>query len=412
MVSGRSKKRIRDHSSVQPMTSIHASLAGGFTANNQVTLIRGGHAYFATLLQMIERARESIYIRVYLFAEDSTGHQVADALKRAAQRNVAVYLLTDGYVSQGLSKHFIQQLRAAGVHFRFFEPLFKSRKFYFGRRLHEKVIVTDHQYTLVGGINIADRYNDINGIPAWLDFAILAEGEIAAQLCTHCWEGWQSLTLKRTKNFCSDDSVSLSIPPQNRSTLRMRRNDWVKRRNEISLAYIEMLRNAEQEITILCSYFLPGKIIRRSMLQARKRGVRIRVIAAGRSDVMIAKYAERWLYNWLLRAGVELYEYQDSILHGKLAVCDDVWMTLGSYNINNISAYASIELNLDVRDPAFTRRTRKELDQIIHDSCIAILPDEFVQKTTWLQQLVRWFSYQIIRTLLFLFTFHFTKEKP
>jgi len=100
------------------------------------------------------------------------------------------------------------------------------------------------------------------------------------------------------------------------------------------------------------------------------------------------------------------------LLHGKLAVCDDVWMTLGSYNINNISAYASIELNLDVRDPAFTRRTRKELDQIIHDSCIAILPDEFVQKTTWLQQLVRWFSYQIIRTLLFLFTFHFTKEKP
>lgn len=393
------------------MTSIHSSIPGGFTANNQVTLIRGGRAYFDTVLGMIEQARESIYIRVYLFAEDSTGHQVADALKRAAQRNVAVYLLADGYVSQGLSKHFIQQLRAAGVHFRYFAPLFKSRKFYFGRRLHEKLIVTDHQYALVGGINIADRYNDINGIPAWLDFALYTEGEIAAHLCTHCWEGWQSLTRKKTRNFCLNNTSSLSVLTQNPSTIRMRRNDWVKRRNEISLTYIEMLRNAEQEITILCSYFLPGKIIRRSMLQARKRGVHIRVIAAGRSDVMIAKYAERWLYNWLLRAGVELYEYQDNILHGKLAVCDDKWMTLGSYNINNISAYASIELNLDVRDPAFALRTRKELDQIIQNSCIPILPDEFAQKTTLLKQLIRWFSYHIIRSLLYLFTFNFTKEK-
>lgn len=411
MVSGRLKKRIRDHLPVQAMTRIHSSLPGGFTANNQVTLIRGGHAYFDTVLRMIGEARESIYIRIYLFAEDSTGQQVADALKRAAHRNVAVYLLADGYVSQGLSKHFMQQLRAAGVHFRYFEPLFKSRKFYFGRRLHEKVIVTDHQYALVGGINIADRYNDINGIPAWLDFALFAEGEIAGQLCTHCWQGWQSLTRKKTRNFCLNDASALSIPPQNRSTIRMRRNDWVKRRNEISLAYIEMLRNAEQEITILCSYFLPGKIIRRSMLQARKRGVRIRVIAAGRSDVMIAKYAERWLYNWLLRAGVELYEYQDTILHGKLAVCDDAWMTLGSYNINNISAYASIELNLDVRDPAFTQKTRKELDQIIRNNSIAILPDEFAQRTTLVKQLVRWLSYQLIRALLYLFTFNFTKEK-
>lgn len=393
------------------MTSIHSSLPGGFTANNQVTLIRGGRAYFDTVMRLIEEARQSIYIRVYLFAEDHTGQQVADALKRAAQRNVAVYLLADGYVSQGLSQHFIQQLRAAGVHFRYFEPLFKSRKFYFGRRLHEKVIVTDHHYALVGGVNIADRYNDINDIPAWLDFALLAEGEIARLLCMHCWKGWQLLTRKKTRNFCLSNTPSVSAPSQNIDVvIRMRRNDWVKRRNEISRSYVAMLRNAEQEITILCSYFLPGKIIRKSMLQARKRGVRIRVIAAGKSDVMISKYAERWLYNWLLRAGIELYEYQESILHGKLAVCDDNWMTIGSYNINNISAYASIELNLEVRNPTFTKKTRKELDQIIINNCVRILPDEFAQKTTLVKQLVRWLSYQLIRVLLYLFTFRYIKE--
>lgn len=396
---------------VQTMIKMAHTASDGFTTNNQVTFIRAGKAYFDTVLQMIGDAQECIYILVYIFGEDNTGRLIANALEEAAKRKVAVYLLADGYASQGLSKHFRQQLRAAGVHFRYFAPLFRSRKFYLGRRLHAKVMVTDRRYALVGGINMADRYNDMDGIPAWLDFALHVEGEIAQQLCRYCWKGWQSMTRKKTPDFCLQNLPALTIPPQNRSDVRMRRNDWVKRKYEISFTYVEMLRTAGQEITILGGYFLPGKIIRRNILQARKRGVRIRVITAGTSDVMVAKYAERWLYDWLLRTGVEVYEYQGNMLHGKLAVCDDRWMTIGSYNINNISAYASIELNLDVRNPAFTRTVREELEQIIDNHCTPILPHVFVQKTTLLKQFVRWLSYHVIRVLLYLFTFYFKKEK-
>ena len=167
-----------------------------------------------------------------------------------------------------------------------------------------------------------------------------------------------------------------------------------------------MLRRSGSQVTILCSYFLPGKFIRRLIINAIKRGVNIRVIAAGVSDVMTAKYAERWLYDWLLRNGIELYEYQKNVLHGKIAVSDDQWMTIGSYNINNISAYASIELNLDVRNPAFALSVRKTLDEIIEKDCIRITKEHHIKATNIWKQFVRWLSYQFIRTVFYLFTFY------
>ncbi len=190
----------------------------------------------------------------------------------------------------------------------------------------------------------------------------------------------------------------------------MRRNDWVRRKNEISGTYIEMLLTAKSEVTILCSYFLPGKVIRRLIVHARNRGVRIRVIAAGSSDIRTAKYAERWLYDWLLRNGIELYEYQKNILHGKIATCDDTWLTVGSYNINNISAYASIELNLDVRNPLFSAEVREVLETIINEDCIRITPEHHLKTKNLLKQFVRWLSYQFIRMAFYLFTFYYRKH--
>ena len=201
----------------------------------------------------------------------------------------------------------------------------------------------DAKYALAGGINISDRYNDMPGKPAWLDFALFVEGEIAKELCILCWKAWNGFIRDMGITPCEKKQLNFKIPLENRSEVRMRRNDWVRRKNEITATYVSMLRTANKQITILCSYFLPGKVIRKQMVYAVKRGVSIRVIAAGRSDVMLAKYAERWLYDWLLRNGIELYEYQRNVLHGKIAVSDDEWITIGSYNINNISTYAGIE---------------------------------------------------------------------
>ncbi|HQY12735.1 MAG TPA: phospholipase D-like domain-containing protein, partial [Ferruginibacter sp.] len=352
-------------------------------------LIRGGRAYFDKLLQLIGNAKESIHLQTYIYDDDETGRLVADALKEAVQRNVEVHLMADGYASQAMSKSFIAGLKNAGIHFRFFETFFKSRYFYFGRRMHHKMTVVDTRYALVGGVNISNRYNDMPGQPAWLDFALFVEGEVARELCVLCWKSWKSYPVNMGITPCEEKQVTFDFLPEEQSEVRMRRNDWVRRKNQISSTYVKILRSSRSEVTILCSYFLPSIFIRRQMANAIKRGVTIRVIAAGDSDVKVAKNAERWLYDWLLRNGIELYEYQKNILHGKMAVSDEEWMTAGSYNINNISAYASIELNLDVRNPAFAKETRQVLQEIMEKDCTRITFEQHIKTNNIFKQFNR-----------------------
>lgn len=387
------------------------NISAAYTNTKTIRLVRGGTEYFSLLLDLINKAVESIHIQVYIFDDDETGQMVASALKEAAKRNVQVYLMADGYASQVMSHSFAKELTQSGIHFRFFEPIFKSRYFYFGRRMHRKLVVVDAKYALAGGVNIADRYNDMPGKPAWLDFALYAEGEIAKQLCVLCWKSWKGYPTNMGKTPCEEKTAGIVPIPANAAYIRMRRNDWVRGKNEISASYIEMLRTVKHEVIFLCSYFLPGKIIRREMAHAVKRGVTIKVIAASFSDVMFTKRAERWLYDWLLRKDIKMYEYQDNILHGKLAVCDDEWMTIGSYNINDISAYASIELNLDVKDSGFVTQTRQMLDNLISNECIHITTEQHSKTKNIFRQFVRWFSYRFIRVVFYLFTFYF-RQRP
>src|SRR5689334_5690236 len=132
------------------MLSRRRKLKLKYTDQNKVSLIRGGKSYFDCLLELIANAKESIHMQTYIFSEDNTGKQIADALKEPARRKVDVRLLVDGYASSSLSRDFIGELKEAGAQFRFFEPIFKSRNFYFGRRLHHKVFVADARYALVG----------------------------------------------------------------------------------------------------------------------------------------------------------------------------------------------------------------------------------------------------------------------
>ncbi|AXY75692.1 hypothetical protein D3H65_17655 [Paraflavitalea soli] len=172
------------------MSSVRSRPSFTYTNHNTAKLVRGGKEYFTLLLSLIHKAQHTIHLQVYIYDEDETGLEVAEALIAAAQRGVAVYLLADGYASQDLSGSFTNRLEKEGVRFRFFQPVLKSDHFYFGRRLHHKILVVDARYSLVGGINISNKYNDGFGGPAWLDWALYAEGEIAPELVRVCLELW------------------------------------------------------------------------------------------------------------------------------------------------------------------------------------------------------------------------------
>ncbi len=377
---------------------------------NSAKLISGGHEYFDLLKKLISSAQNTLHIQTYIFSDDYTGTMIAEQLIIAAKRNVSVFIIADGVASKSLNHNFISSLENAGVHFRFFEPLFKNKKYYLGRRLHHKIITADNRYALVGGINIADRYNDMPKEKAWLDYAILVEGEIVSQINDYCRSVWDGFSFTDFPEKETVYNFADLIPLNNRCEIRMRRNDWMWHKNEISSSYIEMLHQSKKEVIILCSYFIPGKVIRRILSHTAKRGVKIKVITAGPSDVWIVKKAERWLYDWLLRNKIELYEYQNNVLHGKLAVCDKEWITIGSYNINNLSTYASIEFNLDVKNNILAESVYGTMENVIKQDCLPVTKETHKKSKNPFKQLTRWISYQLIRAALKMFTFYFKQK--
>jgi len=360
---------------------------------------------------MIDNAEKTLHLQFYIFEEDKTGKIILDALLSAAKRGVSVFLQIDAYASQNFSGKTAKFLKESGVHFKWFEPVFRSKHFYFGRRLHHKVIVADGLRSMVGGINITDRYNDLPGQPAWKDMAVLCEGETSYELHKLCRLMWSSeiepdsITREEINIFCS------AIPMEECYEVRVRRNDWVTRKQQITKSYLEMFRNSNNHIIIMCSYFLPGRLFRKRLSQAVKRGVQVKVILAGPSDVMMAKHAERYLYDWLLKNNIEIYEYQKTVLHAKVAEYDNHWSTIGSYNVNNISAYASLELNLEIRNSEFSKKIETEMNHIIDSECKPVTTENYTSSANFARRIWQRFCYGFINNVLKLFTFYFKQEE-
>jgi cardiolipin synthase len=384
------------------------ALRNAFLPDNNVRLVRGGKEYFDLLINMIREATHSINLQVYIFEEDETGKAVAAELIEAARRNVRVYVLVDGYASQHLSKEFVQQVKNAGIYFRRFEPLLKSKYFYFGRRMHHKVVVVDGFYSLVGGVNIGNRYNDRHDKPAWLDWALYVEGKVSESLYKICVKRMKRPRLRTIKEV---HSVLHKITNEKKCLIRARENDWVGRKRQIYNSYLEIFREASSQIIIMSPYFLPGNEFRRKMRMAIKRGVKIKLVLAGISDIFLSKHAERFVYRWLLKNKIEIYEYQHNVLHGKMAVYDDVMVTVGSYNVNDLSAHASVELNLDVKDPHFAKYVTKYLEEIIEKDCICITNEVYKKDTGIMKRVIQRFAYDFFRLVLFLFTFYFRQRE-
>lgn len=381
----------------------HGKIQNRYTLHNNIRLIKGGSSYFQLLEELIDKAIHSIFIRIYIWDDDVTGTQIAEALIRATKRNVRVFIVADGYASQNLSKAFIKRLKENGVQFRYFEPLLRSSHFYFGRRMHEKLVVVDGFYSLVGGVNFAERYNDVNGDPAWLDYALYVEGEASYKLYEYCTADWKTNTVQHLP------VVNRNLK-NNHCSVRVTRNDWVKGKHEIWRTYFNLFNQADESITIMCSYFLPGRILINRLILAAKRGVKVKLILAGPSDVMLAKHAERYLYSRMLKNGIEIYEYQPSVLHVKMMAVDNHWVTIGSYNVNNVSAYASMELNFNVRNKPFALSVQRLMDSIIARDCIRVTPKNFVSNVTFFTRLIHKASYEAVRIILNLSTFYFKRE--
>ncbi len=371
-----------------------------YLPGHALEVVHSGEPYFIRLLQIIREAKKQIYFLVYIFNPDKTGQEVAEALKAAAKRGVQVFLAVDSYGSKALSPEFVTDLQQSGVHFKLFSPL--PAHFYFfrlGRRLHSKVVVADATTALVGGVNIANKYRGSAQEPPWLDIAIGIQGPLGAGLQQFCervfreeyFGGHKTKMFKPALQHFGDTRCRLVV------------NDWFRRKNQISAGYRAAFRGAQQSITIMAGYFLPSRSIRRALKNATARGVEVKILLPGKSDVPLAKPAIRYLYQWLLHNNIGIYEWDKSVLHGKVAVVDDKWVTIGSYNLNHLSQYSSIEMNVEVLDELFAKAVSDDFTDLIQQSR-PVTADSFSHVWRQWDKLVDWASYTLARwMMLFLF---------
>lgn len=373
--------------------------------NNHLRLLKNGMQYFPALEQAILRAQQEIYLQTYIYAEDQTGIRIAHALKQAAQRGVAVYLLLDGLGSQQLSESFVQDLRQAGIQVMFYRPV--NRFNYMSknrlRRQHRKVVVIDGAIGFVGGINIIDDFNVPDDATPRVDYAVEIQGRMLQALTQSVHRLWRRLSWFQFGTIPQQFAVAQTrlaagLRPI-KSALVLRDN--VLHRRDIELAYLAAIQQAKQEIIIANAYFFPGWRMRNALMDAAQRGVKVTLLLQGRIEYWI-RLATNAFYAAFLRQGIQIFEYRRSFMHSKVAVIDAEWATVGSSNIDPFSLMLAREANVVVQDKPFAQELRASLLQSIQEGAHQVSTPKWINGNLR-RRFLSWLVYALLRGLIGLF---------
>lgn len=366
-----------------------------YRGGHQVALLRSGEQFFAAVEKLIDEARHFIHFQAYLLDEDETGKRIVEALIRAAGRGVRVYLLLDAYGTKYLSKEFVDSIDNAGILFRFFSPSLVTKGFQLSLRLHSKVVMADGEVAIIGGMNFADRYHGTGSKKEWLDFAVSVRGPECVQILAILKRLWNKTFISRSES--SREIIREPAHYHDDVKIRVLQSNWYRNKTEILKSYRSAIRHARERILIMASYFLPGRNERKLLRNASQRGVEITIVLAAESDAPMFDRATQFLYDFILRSRIRIYEYLPSNLHAKVATVDGKWSTIGSYNINHISDYSSVEINIGILDEPFALSFEETIRSIIRNDCREVTFEEFARRRTWYSRLSGWISYQMIR---------------
>jgi len=359
---------------------------------NRLELLENGEAYFPAVFEAIENARREVLIETFIIFEDKVGLALRDVLMRAAARGVSVDLLVDGFGTADLSRSYTDALAAAGVRLRIFNPgrRILGMRFNVLRRMHRKLVVVDGRLAFIGGINFsADHLGDF-GPEAKQDYAASVSGPIVAQLRSFALQ-----EIEARDRLQHPPEVAAAPPPAGDAQAIFVTRDNRTHHNAIERHYRAALRTARERVVIANAYFFPGWLLLREMRRAARRGVDVRLILQGKPDMTIVKSAAL-LYEHLQSAGVRIFEYCKRPLHGKVAVVDDRWSTIGSSNLDPLSLTLNLEANLVVRDTAFNAELAARLETLMADSCREVEAPA-PRPMGWLAQLRNTLVFHVLR---------------
>jgi len=383
----------------------------GYRDGHYIELLRSGENFFAACEKVIDEAKHYIHFQTYIVDDDETGRRIIDALIRASERGIRVYFLLDAYGGNSFSKELINKVEKAGILFRLFSPQLITKGFQLSLRLHHKVMLIDGEKAIIAGMNIADRYHGKSGLKEWLDFAILIKGPECAHVLFILKRLWNRAFISRKER--SGETMHHPLVYAENVKVKVLQNNWHRNKIEILKSYRYALKHAQNRMTLFASYFLPGRNERRLLRNACRRGVDIKIVLSAESDSPVFKRATNFLYDFILRNNISIYEYLPSNLHAKVATVDGTWSTIGSYNMNHLSDYGSVEMNADILDNQFAEKFEELLQEIIEKDCRQVTFDEYIRHKTWLYQITDWFSYQMIRIMMrLMFALAAKRSKP
>jgi cardiolipin synthase len=339
-----------------------------WTSGNRLELLENGEAFFPAVFDAMRKAERSIIIETFIVFEDKVGNELQQVLIEAAQRGVRIDITVDGYGSADLTRGFIEPMTAAGVGFHVFDPHPKrlGMRTNLFRRLHRKIVVVDGALAFIGGINFsADHLADF-GPEAKQDYAISIRGPLVDDIARFAEQALAPVRPRFSWRLRRRGAAN-AAPGHTAAALVVRDND--NHTNDIETYYRMGIRAARHSITIANAYFFPGYRFLRDLRNAAKRGVRVRLILQGQPDMAIARFVASMLYDYLLSAGVEIYEYCERPLHGKVATVDGAWSTVGSSNLEPLSLALNLEANVMIHDKRFSAYLQERLEALFETNC-------------------------------------------
>ena len=377
--------------------------AASYSHGNQLSLLHRGEQFFPALISACDGASLEIYIETYIFALDPTGVRIKTALSNAAKRGVAVQLVVDWL---GTGDDTITQLRAelepAGVRVGVFNPWFERGI----TRMHRKIAVIDQRIAFLGGLNINDDLLADDGsalplpAPRW-DFAVGVSGPLVQTIHTEVLAQWQRLgSLPLRTRLQSLRAYVRSWQPWRavdvaEAALVVRDN--LRNRQAIQRALLQALGRARSSALLVTPYFAPGRKLRKAMMHAAQRGVEV-VLLIGVGQFVMQDAVAQSFYPRLVRAGVTIVEYRRTQLHGKLAVIDCEWATVGSSNFDGLSLFVNHEANIVVRDMAFAADLQRMIRVAVAEGVVITADD--VARLSLPRRLWNRFAYGLYRTVL------------
>ncbi|ELY4003095.1 cardiolipin synthase ClsB [Cronobacter dublinensis] len=349
---------------------------------NRIELLENGDEFYPAVFDAIDNARSKIILETFIWFDDNVGRQLHEVILRAAQRGVSVEVLLDGYGSPDLSDEFVGTLTSAGVKFRYYDPRPRTlgmRTNVF-RRMHRKIVVIDGEVAFVGGINYSAEHMSDYGPEAKQDYAVRVEGPVVQDIYQFVLRNLGEEQVSRWWQRHYQQAVDNTMPGEAQALFIWRDNN--DHRDDIERHYLKMLANAKKEVIIANAYFFPGYRLLHAMRNAARRGVKVKLIVQGEPDMPIVKVGARLLYNYLVKGGVEVYEYLRRPLHGKVALMDDHWATVGSSNLDPLSLSLNLEANLIIHDMQFNQTLRDNLTRLIREDCKQV-DESMMPKRTW-----------------------------